>query len=145
MQPRRLSRFFVAVQTVIFTVLFSCSFSRGFSAQGLPDEGLLRYAPSPVTEAQESAQQLLSIERCTAADDHSARNAASFVVVSVFFGAFSALWAQKTGRNAFLWFTIGFALNLVAVFLILWLHFRKPKKRVRRYRHVKDYWTLTQG
>ena len=35
------------------------------------------------------------------------------------FGAFCALWAQNTGRNAWLWFFLGFAFSVIAVLFLL--------------------------
>ena len=98
----------------------------------------------PVSPVQENAQQLLCMERRDAEEDYSTRIAATGLALMFLFGACSALWAQKTGRNVFLWFFTGLALNLAAPLLILWLTKRKRKKRMHRYRQVKDYWTLPQ-
>ena len=35
------------------------------------------------------------------------------------FGAFCALWAQNTGRSAWLWFFLGVFLNFIAVLILL--------------------------
>ena len=40
-------------------------------------------------------------------------------IILFLFGAFCALWAQNTGRNAWLWFFLGFFLNFVAVLFLL--------------------------
>lgn len=39
--------------------------------------------------------------------------------VMILFGAFSALWAQNTGRNAWLWFFLGFIFNVITIFVLL--------------------------
>ncbi len=41
------------------------------------------------------------------------------VIVLLLFGAFCALWAQNTGRNAWLWFFLGLFLNVFAVVSLL--------------------------
>jgi hypothetical protein len=35
------------------------------------------------------------------------------------FGAFCALWAQNTGRNAWLWFFLGLLFSVVTIFFLL--------------------------
>ena len=35
------------------------------------------------------------------------------------FGAFCALWAQNTGRNAWLWFFLGLLFSVIAIFFLL--------------------------
>lgn len=44
----------------------------------------------------------------------SAAGAAGFL-----FGAFCALWAQNTGRNAWLWFFVGLFFSVIAVLVLL--------------------------
>lgn len=39
--------------------------------------------------------------------------------VAILFGAFCALWAQNTGRNAWLWFFLGLFFNVIAVLALL--------------------------
>ncbi|MCH7796902.1 MAG: hypothetical protein IID28_00465 [Planctomycetes bacterium] len=46
-------------------------------------------------------------------------NLASAGLVIFLFGAFCALWAQNTGRNAWLWFFIGVFFNFVTVLVLL--------------------------
>jgi hypothetical protein len=36
------------------------------------------------------------------------------------FGAFCALWAQNTGRNAWLWFFLGLFFNVITVLVLLY-------------------------
>lgn len=47
-------------------------------------------------------------------------NRASYGLVSFLFGAFCALWAQNTRRNALGWFIGGALLNVIAVLILLW-------------------------
>jgi hypothetical protein len=46
------------------------------------------------------------------------------------FGAFCALWAQTTGRNAWLWFFLGFFFNIITV-LVLLAKNSKDRERAR--------------
>ena len=46
------------------------------------------------------------------------------------FGAFCALWAQNQGRNAWLWFFLGFFFNIVAVLFVLILNMPAPHRPV---------------
>jgi hypothetical protein len=39
--------------------------------------------------------------------------------ILIIFGAFSALWAQNTGRNPWLWFFLGYLFNIITVLVIL--------------------------
>ena len=140
-----LSYFFARIQTVLVAVFLACSLSTGSCAtQSLPDETLLRYEVPSSSAAQANAEQLLYIEHRAAAESHHNRKVTIALVLMFIFGAFSALWAHNTARSTVLWFCIGFALNLGAVLLILWLNPRKRKKRVRRDRAVMDFWTLAQ-
>ena len=48
------------------------------------------------------------------------------------FGAFCALWAQNTNRNAWLWFFLGLIFSVITVLVLLWknsedLEQRRPK------------------
>ena len=43
---------------------------------------------------------------------------AGFVIF--LFGAFCALWAQNSGRNAWLWFFLGVFFNFITVLVLLW-------------------------
>lgn len=43
------------------------------------------------------------------------------------FGAFCALWAQNTGRNAWLWFFLGFLFSVIAVLVLLYKNSNDPK------------------
>ena len=41
-------------------------------------------------------------------------------VVLFLFGAFCALWAQNTGRNAWLWFFLGGLFSVISVLVLLY-------------------------
>jgi Na+/melibiose symporter-like transporter len=49
----------------------------------------------------------------------SGQAAAAGGMVSFLFGAFCALWAQNTGRNAWLWFFLGLIFSVITVIILL--------------------------
>jgi len=54
-----------------------------------------------------------------------ARNSAPLLFL---FGAFCALWAQNTGRSAWLWFFLGAIFNVFTVlFVLAWNQGQKPR------------------
>ena len=53
-------------------------------------------------------------------DNESAlKNSGGAGVALFLFGAFCALWAQNTGRSAWLWFFLGLAFNIITVIFLL--------------------------
>lgn len=42
--------------------------------------------------------------------------------VIILFGAFCALWAQNTSRNAWLWFLLGVVFNIITLAVLLYLN-----------------------
>ena len=44
--------------------------------------------------------------------------------VAILFGAFCALWAQNTKRNALLWFFLGVIFNVIAILVLLYKNSR---------------------
>jgi hypothetical protein len=49
--------------------------------------------------------------------------------VVLLFGAFCALWAQNTGRNAWLWFFLGVMFHVIAVAVLLYKNTEARKTR----------------
>lgn len=47
-------------------------------------------------------------------------NLASAGLVIFLFGAFCALWAKNSGRNAWLWFFLGAFFSVITVLVLLW-------------------------
>ncbi len=47
----------------------------------------------------------------------------------ILFGAFCALWAQNTGRSAWLWFFLGLLFSFITVFVLLWKNSNDRKRR----------------
>jgi Flp pilus assembly protein TadB len=63
-------------------------------------------------DVRELEQQLNAVRQ-------NARSAATAGGASFLFGAFCALWAQNTGRNAWLWFFLGLFFSVIAVIVLL--------------------------
>ena len=72
---------------------------------------------TPQVGAEPSVQnQLTDLEdRLTTVEERAAAAGA----VLFLFGAFCALWAQNTGRSAWLWFFLGLLFNVIAVLVLL--------------------------
>ena len=51
--------------------------------------------------------------------DHKVNADGDAIVVLFLFGAFCALWAQNTGRSAWLWFFLGMFFNVITIFFLL--------------------------
>jgi len=69
--------------------------------------------PLRVSAQSDLEQRVARLEHKTATDEG--------VGVAVFVcGAFCALWAQNTGRNAWLWFFFGLFLSVIAIFVLLY-------------------------
>lgn len=49
----------------------------------------------------------------------------------ILFGAFCALWAQNSGRNAWLWFLLGLFFSFIMVFVVLWKNSNDIDRRRR--------------
>ena len=57
------------------------------------------------------------------------RKAGQLGVVASIFAAFCALWAQNTGRSAWLWFFLGLFFSVITVIVLLW---KNSKDRAER-------------
>jgi len=83
--------------------------------------------------AETDRAELRRIEGCSAQSHAKIRNAINLVCLMFLFGAFSAIWAQNTGRNPLLWFIAGACFNFVTILVILRKNARsRRKKRYRR-------------
>lgn len=51
--------------------------------------------------------------------DRRVEESAGVAIAFLLCGAFCALWAQNTKRNAWLWFFVGLFFNVIAVFVVL--------------------------
>jgi hypothetical protein len=87
---------------------------------------LLLFAASVGTlRAQEPArlqqfeQRVAALEAQHAKLEAKVRTASTAGVVAFLFGTFCALWAQNTGRNAWLWFFLGLFFSVITVLVLL--------------------------
>ena len=76
-------------------------------------------------------QRLSEVERKASASPDRRANAG---IVVILFGAFCALWAQNTGRSAWLWFFLGLLFSVVAVFFVLMKNANDRFARAQRER-----------
>jgi hypothetical protein len=65
------------------------------------------------------AQYPSTLEARVASLENNVRQLPSEGLVLFLFGAFCALWAKNTGRNAWLWFFIGLFFSILAVIVLL--------------------------
>lgn len=70
-------------------------------------------AQSDTSRLDDLEQRLTRVEHRTRGDQ--AAGVAIFVC-----GAFCALWAQQTGRNAWLWFFLGFLFSVITLLVLLY-------------------------
>lgn len=52
--------------------------------------------------------------------------------IAILFGAFCALWAQNTRRNALLWFLCGVFFSVIAVLILLYKNSKTNRKSARQ-------------
>lgn len=80
--------------------------------------------------AQAEQQRLDKIERQLTDLNSQVKDAGDAGLILFLFGGFCALWAQNTGRNAWLWFFLGlfFSVFTVIALLIKNAHARKSPK-----------------
>jgi hypothetical protein len=84
---------------------------------------------SPHAAAQTETQRITNLEYRVSNVEHRASNAASGGAAVVLFGAFCALWAQNSGRSAWLWFFLGLLFSVITVLVLLYKN--SNDKRVR--------------
>jgi hypothetical protein len=92
----------ITLTALLFTILRQ----PGFAQDNLNSQ--LQSITQQVNELEAKQHQLLEIAGRDAA------GAALFL-----FGAFCALWAQNTNRNAWLWFFMGLLFNVITVIVLL--------------------------
>ena len=67
-----------------------------------------------------SQSQFDELEHRVTAIESTIDDLASAGFVMFLFGAFCALWAKNSGRNAWLWFFLGAFFNFITVLVLLW-------------------------
>ena len=81
-----------------------------FVALGLPMQSL----------AQSDTKRLDDLERRMERLEQHPRGSDAAGVAAFVSGAFCALWAQRTGRNAWLWFFLGLFFNVITLLVLLY-------------------------
>ncbi|MDB6094042.1 MAG: hypothetical protein JWM32_1604 [Verrucomicrobia bacterium] len=69
--------------------------------------------------AQPEAMRVSQLELRVATLENKIGTLGGASAIAFLFGAFCALWAQNTGRNAWLWFFTGFIFSIFAVLVVL--------------------------
>ena len=77
------------------------------------------FVPNAVQADEQTDRRIAELERRinslpTPIQTHGDNGALVFL-----FGVFCALWAQNTGRNAWLWFFLGLCFNVITVIVLL--------------------------
>ena len=70
--------------------------------------------------AQTETQSTTNLEYRVSNLEHRTSNAASGGAIAFLFGAFCALWAQNSGRGAWLWFFLGLLFSVITVLVLLY-------------------------
>jgi UDP-N-acetylmuramyl pentapeptide phosphotransferase/UDP-N-acetylglucosamine-1-phosphate transferase len=85
---------------------------------------------APPARAQAESERLQQIEARleTVERETTHRVRDGMGVVAFLFGAFCALWAQNTGRNAWLWFFLGFLFHVVTIFVLLYKNSQRTQR-----------------
>jgi hypothetical protein len=69
--------------------------------------------------AQMEPQRVTQLEGRVSTLEQKIRNAGDAGLVLFLFGAFCALWAQNSGRSAWLWFFLGLLFSVITVLVLL--------------------------
>ena len=88
--------------------------------------------------AQIESARLSSVESRITQLEGNARHASAAGAVAFLFGAFCALWAQNSGRSAWLWFFAGLIFSVIAVLVLLSKNAADIEKRDRGGRKPFD-------
>ena len=70
--------------------------------------------------AQSEPQRVSQLEHRVSTLEQKIRQVGDQGLVLILFGAFCALWAQNSGRSAWLWFFLGLLFSCITVFVLLW-------------------------
>jgi cell division protein FtsW (lipid II flippase) len=89
--------------------------------------------------AQSSAQSDVPLDSRVTALESKVPQLASEGLVSFLFGAFCALWAMNTGRNAWLWFFLGLIFSVIAVLVLLNKNSEGRRQSGKRPFHLQDF------
>ena len=70
--------------------------------------------------AQSEPQRVSQLENRVSTLEQKIRQVGDQGLVLFLFGAFCALWAQNSGRSAWLWFFLGLFFSVITVLVLLW-------------------------
>ncbi len=70
--------------------------------------------------AQTETQRITNLEYRVSNMEHRTSSTASGGAIAFLFAAFCALWAQNTGRSAWLWFFLGLFFSVITVLVLLY-------------------------
>lgn len=117
--------------TVFLAVFLVFFLSVGTGAPEFPGTEILHAKPTPASTHARAAKRME--ERRRQAEDED-RNIKLFITLGVLslFGACCAIVAQRSFRNVFLWFVLGFLFNVIALLFILRIYHRRKKHFRRR-------------
>lgn len=79
--------------------------------------------------AQTDASRLDDLERRLTRVEHRSRGGQAAGVAVFVCAAFCALWAQQTGRNAWLWFFLGLLFSVITLLVLLYKNANDRKGR----------------
>jgi uncharacterized MAPEG superfamily protein len=79
-----------------------------------------RTAKEAEERVDRAEQRMSGLEQRVNAAQREAQEAATAGGASFLFGAFCALWAQNTSRNAWLWFFLGLFFSVITVIFLLY-------------------------
>jgi hypothetical protein len=87
------------------------------------------FVPARATAEESVDARIQALEKRIAHQESSVRDNSSDGATVFLYGVFCALWAQNTGRNAWLWFFLGVMFSVVTVLFLLAKNSEDRKKR----------------
>lgn len=92
---------------------------------------LLALLPCGPALAQSESERVNQLERRVSKLEQKIKQVGDRSAILMLFGAFCALWAQNSGRNAWLWFFLGAFFSVITVLVLLWKHSNDLDRRGR--------------
>ena len=99
---------------------------------------VLAFGVCDTGRAQVQPQQVTQLEGRVSTLEQKIKNAGGAGLVLILFGAFCALWAQNSGRNAWLWFLLGLFFSFITVLVLLSKNSRDRDENARGGRRKFD-------
>ncbi len=81
---------------------------------------VITFAAIHVDAAADDEQRVRQLEEDVQTLRRDVQDAAPTGLVMMLFGTFCALWAQNTGRSAWLWFFLGLFFSVITVLVLLY-------------------------